>query len=236
MDGAGGDSEVMDSSRNKMVDKSCKKCSLILAPENRAGRRLMCKPCRVEQTTEYRKNNLERCRERVNRWTRKTGRVKEYPCEICSKMCYKKYARAFCSDKCRFFSHVEVTATCWLWKGGRNRRGYGKTCLGGNSNATAHRVAYELFKAPIPEDKHVLHTCDNPSCVNPAHLWIGTTQDNKADQIRKDRGGMKLKAEDVIEIRRLNLQGMGSQAIAYLYKVACSTISNIIKRRVWKHI
>src|SRR2546423_3498481 len=120
--------------RIEMVEKNCKTCSVALTAENRAQARLMCKPCRVKQNCEYVENNRDRVRARTNLWTRKIGRVKEYPCEICSKMCYKKYARAFCSDKCRFFSHVEVTAECWLWQGGRNRRGYGKTSLGGNSN------------------------------------------------------------------------------------------------------
>jgi len=216
--------------------KFCKKCDIALTPIIRSGKRLLCKPCRVKQVSIYNSNNKEKRRIRTNERMRTSGRVKQYPCGICSKPCYKKYALAFCSDKCRFFHYVEITATCWLWKGAINRDGYGKLCFKGNNTAPAHRVSYELFKTDIPQDMHVCHTCDITSCVNPAHLWIGTTQDNKMDQLIKDRGGIKLKAKDVLEIRELHSKGKGSQSLANLYGVTCGTISSIIKRRVWNHI
>jgi hypothetical protein len=225
-----------DNFREPMEDKKCKVCEIVLSKEIRAGKRLMCRPCRSKQTMEWVANNRDRRNKTVNAWTRKIGRVKEYPCEICTKPCYKKYAKAFCSDKCRFFSHVEVTKSCWLWKGSTDKRGYGKTCFRGNEQMRAHRMSYELFKVPVPEGILVLHRCDIPSCVNPGHLFTGTTQDNKLDQLVKDRGGVKLKGTDVIDIRKLHSEGMGSQAIAYLYKVTCGTISSIIKRRIWKHV
>lgn len=219
-----------------MEDKKCKICDRALDINIRAGKHLMCRPCKSKKQVLHDKNNVERKRAYANEYARRIGRVKEYPCEICSRPCFKKYAKAFCSDKCRFLSHIDITNSCWLWKSAVNRGGYGKTCFRGNNHDTSHRVSYKLFKGPIPEEMWVLHTCDIPLCVNPSHLFLGTTQDNKKDQISKDRGGIKLKEVDVIEIRKMYEQGVGSQEIAYIYRVACSTISNIVKRRIWKHV
>ncbi len=71
---------------------------------------------------------------------------------------------------------------CWLWVGGHNNMGYGmhKCCL-------AHRVAYERMHGPIPEGMMVCHSCDNPGCINPDHLWLGTNADNQRDASRKLR-------------------------------------------------
>lgn len=218
------------------MDKICKHCNILLTLDNRSGKRLLCKPCRVKQVSLYNADHIEQRRMRVNCWARRIGKVKEYPCVTCSNPCYKKYSLAFCSDKCRLLFYVEKTATCWIWKGATNRRGYGKICFKGNKTAGAHRVSYELFTGEIPEDKYVCHSCDNPRCVNPDHLWVGSAQDNKMDQINKGRGSRKLTESDVIEIRNLSDKGLGSQRLAYLYRVTCGLISNIIKRRIWKHI
>lgn len=222
------------------MQKSCKHCEVLLTEDNAAKKNALywrneCKPCRSKIVVQRDKENPEKRRTRINAWVRKIGRVKEYSCEICQKLCYKKYSKAFCSDKCRFFSHVEITGNCWLWTKGKNRGGYGKTCIN-KEEISAHRMSYILFKGPIETGKYVCHSCDVPSCVKPAHLWIGTAHDNKQDQIKKGRGGTKLNESDVKEIRRMSESGIGSLKISYLYNVTCSTISNIIKRRIWKHI
>lgn len=220
-----------------MLDKRCKFCDLILTPEIRAAPRLSCKPCRSREVVEWVARNVDKRLAYANEYARRIGKVKQYPCETCSAPCYKKYAKAFCTDKCRFLSHVEIADNCWLWKSGKNRRGYGKTCFKGNNNSTAHRMAYELFTGSIPEGLGVLHRCDTPSCVKPEHLFTGTVQDNKRDQLDKDRGGRKLRNADILEIRKLYDYGdIGSQAIANIYNVTCSTISLIGKRRTWRHI
>jgi hypothetical protein len=214
---------------------ACKFCNIELTELNRSGKRKSCKPCRSKEVIEFQKKNSDWRKKYANEYARKTGKVKEYPCEVCNKLCYKKYAKAFCSDRCRFMSHVEITNQCWLWKSGKNRRGYGKSNKG-SKMITAHRLSYELFIDEIPDGLFVCHTCDIPSCVRPAHLWLGTTQDNKFDQLEKDRGGKKLNTKNVIQIRKLSNEGMGSQKIAYLFNVSCSAITNIIKRRIWKHV
>ena len=89
----------------------------------------------------------------------------------------------------RFWARVEKTATCWNWTGARLPKGYGM--IGARSWRDgwqcAHRVSWELHFGAIPDGLHCLHRCDNPPCVNPAHLWLGTNADNAADRDSKGR-------------------------------------------------
>lgn len=75
---------------------------------------------------------------------------------------------------------------CHPWMAGRLPTGYGRFSYGGK-DVYAHRWAYENYVGPIPEGLQVLHHCDNPPCVNPAHLWLGTHADNHADKVAKGR-------------------------------------------------
>lgn len=88
----------------------------------------------------------------------------------------------------RFWSKVEITGdeTCWRWHGSKTNDGYG--VFGAiRKPVTAHRFSYELHYGEITGGLQVLHKCDNPECVNPAHLWLGTQKDNIHDAIRKGR-------------------------------------------------
>lgn len=182
-----------------MLDKSCKSCNVKLDDVNSVtiktrnkGRlytyiRSICKSCRSKQVMEGNKNNPKR-KAYMNARARKLGIVKQYPCETCSLLCYKKYAKAFCSVMCRFLSYVEKKADCWVWVGASNKRGYGKFALDKNNiYMAAHRAAYVLFNNVEPNTLMVCHSCDNPSCVNPDHLWLGTAKDNIQDSINKGR-------------------------------------------------
>lgn len=107
-----------------------------------------------------------------------------------------------------FEDRIEKTPTCWLWTGGKNGYGYGIFILPGEKKVRAHRYSYEHFIGPIPEGKIILHTCDNPPCVNPAHLRVGTKADNNKDTSIKRRHNYglnhwngKLSDEDVRAIR-----------------------------------
>lgn len=88
----------------------------------------------------------------------------------------------------RFWAKVDRSepAGCWPWLGAPNDSGYGRLRIAGQL-VRAHRLSYELAHGPIPDDLVVRHTCDNPSCVNPQHLIIGTVADNAADMVSRDR-------------------------------------------------
>lgn len=89
----------------------------------------------------------------------------------------------------RFWSKVDTDGDCWEWQAAKNPKGYGFFGLGrrGDGHALAHRVAYELTTGSIPDGLCVLHKCDNPGCVRPDHLWLGTRADNNRDMIGKGR-------------------------------------------------
>lgn len=111
----------------------------------------------------------------------------------CKGMCKKHYIRVWrhgnvhaSEPRVRFEAHVDKSGDCWLWTGPRSASGYGR-CSRGMKKHRAHRVAFALYVAEIPEGMHVLHRCDNPPCVNPAHLFLGTHIDNMRDMEAKGR-------------------------------------------------
>ena len=85
-----------------------------------------------------------------------------------------------------FESKIDKTDDCWEWKGWKDKDGYGGLSYKGVTYK-AHRVSYELYSGIAPGDKCVCHSCDNPSCVNPDHLWLGTQKENVHDMIAKGR-------------------------------------------------
>jgi hypothetical protein len=139
----------------------------------------------------------------------------------------------------RFFDKVKKTDNCWIWTASVNKQGYGALSIG-KKQIRAHRVSYMLFKGQIPDGMHVCHSCDNPSCVNPDHLWIGTPKDNAKDCLMKNRfpigqraGRAKLTEHEVIMIRRATIVG---KAIAKKYNISLEQVYNIRQRRSWKHV
>lgn len=133
---------------------------------------------------------------------------------------------------------------CWEWKATKNDGGYGLFWFGGWMQK-AHRVSYILHRGTIPSNLHVLHRCDNRSCVNPDHLFLGTNSDNVADKVLKGRQarlvGEKhpmsiLKETDVIHIRRQLSEGMSKLKIAKMYGVTDGAIYRIAMGKTWKHV
>ena len=132
---------------------------------------------------------------------------------------------------------------CWEWTGSKNKQGYGTIRYNGKGSF-AHRMSYEIYKGDIPDGMHVMHKCDNPSCVNPNHLTVGTHIDNMGDMAKKDRspkmrgelnGNHKLTKEQVIDIRKF--QGKcTAQSAADMFNVSKKTILNIWHRRQWASI
>lgn len=107
----------------------------------------------------------------------------------------------------RFWRHVKKSDGCWLWTASKTALGYGQ--LGAperSSNYLAHRLSYEINVGPIPDRMCVLHRCDTPACVNPAHLFLGTKRDNSRDMEAKGRtgGAAARSAARRVEGRRVN--------------------------------
>lgn len=127
---------------------------------------------------------------------------------------------------------------CWPWRSAISIHGYGRFMLDGKARI-ASRISYQLYKRPIPPGLHVLHTCDYPACVNPAHLFVGTHRQNMVDRNAKGRArGGSLKGElhpkaklsntQAREIRRLAKIGeMSQRNIAALFQISQPQVSMI---------
>lgn len=106
---------------------------------------------------------------------------------FCSIQCANKYRKRPWQD--RFWEKVHKTPTCWIWTASTTEFGYGQLLADGKRQ-DAHRLSWVLHYGPIPEGKCVLHNCpggDNPACVRPDHLWLGTKKDNAQDALQKGR-------------------------------------------------
>lgn len=131
----------------------------------------------------------------------------------------------------RFFSKVRKTPTCWLWVGAKLWSGHGKFLLchvdGKSCFQGAHRCSWWIEYGDIPSGLGVLHKCDNPSCVNPEHLFLGTQKDNMRDMDNKKRRGVarKLSVDDVSDIRLLVSFKMKDEDVAKLFGVTRKAIS-----------
>lgn len=148
----------------------------------------------------------------------------------------------------RFWNRVNKTETCWLWTASF-RKGYGQM-WDGMKIISAHRLSWEIANGPIVGGLCVLHKCDVRACVRPSHLFLGTIADNQTDMKLKGRrkginGGLvgsnhgmaKLSDDQVLEIRRLTAAGLISKReIARKFLVTHPLISQIHKRKVWRHI
>lgn len=126
---------------------------------------------------------------------------------------------------------------CWIWTGSCNHLGYGRIGEGGDKckRIAVHRLAWELRHGTIPVGLQVLHHCDNPPCVNPNHLFLGTNADNMADKARKNRNQAErsLTIEQAAEIKASNRRG---GELAKQFGVTASVISDIKRGRTYKHV
>lgn len=191
-----------------------------------------------------------------------------YNCLYCGKPNPKtrgKYRNKFCCRKCccnsrvrslseRFWEKVSKTESCWLWTGATARGGYGLTSAD-KKRIRAHRASFEMAYGKIPEGLLVCHKCDNPPCVRPDHLFLGTQQDNVADRHEKGRTSRacekqkqsvpkgekchlsKLTEKDVLDIRVRCQPGQRNMAqVAREYGLSSVNVQCIVHRKTWKHI
>jgi len=147
----------------------------------------------------------------------------------------------------RFWKQVRKTKGCWLWLGALSG-GYGHIRRVKNPVPIgAHRFSWELHKGNIPGGKLVLHSCDNPRCVNPGHVFLGSHADNKADAISKDRharkgshGMRKLTEKEALSIRRRYLPGVNQLQpgnglrLAEEFGITRGQVIKIAKGLAWK--
>lgn len=157
----------------------------------------------------------------------------------------------YCSRRCwydskprtplsvRLWRHVDKTGgadACWNWTGAKLKTGYGTLNMGtGQGSVRAHRVAYEDAHGPITDGLHVMHSCDNPLCCNPAHLSLGTPKMNNDDKIAKGRDirgeahhGCKLTDEDVVAMRAAHAAGVSGRKLAKLFGMSEGGVSQIV--------
>ena len=168
----------------------------------------------------------------------------------------------FTDDKTisRFWAKVQMGDSCWLWTASKRSKGYGAFCWheqGQLVQGRAHVFSFRLLYGAIPLGLCVLHKCDNPACVNPDHLFLGTKSDNNEDMRRKGRhvpGGThcgangnwkrgeahhaaKLDAAKVQEIRALYASGSWSYSkLAARFSVGVSAIHKVVNGSRWSHI
>lgn len=148
-------------------------------------------------------------------------------------------------DSKRFWDKVMFTDYCWLWIACKNEQGYGKIGISNKRSRFAHRVAYVNCIGGIPMGFDVCHHCDNTSCINPAHLFVGTRKDNIRDMMDKGRrtnmqgskhGMSKLKECEVEFIRMLISSSISMTLVSRMFKVSYQTIHRIYHRENWTHI
>ena len=139
----------------------------------------------------------------------------------------------------RFWSKVdkgEGTLTeCWEWLGAKHCKGYGTINVKGR-DVRCHRLSFFLRTGVIDDDLLVCHICDNPGCVNPDHLWLGTLQANNFDRVTKKRTSSILTEKDVKDILLRLKDNESHRAIADMYNVGYHAIWDIKAGRTWKHV
>jgi hypothetical protein len=173
-------------------------------------------------------------------WKR-TSRV-----EKTCRQCGEKYdgLTFYCSRKCLLLANTEQGDGCWTWKGYKRPGGYGEAYFGKNPNRVrvlAHRAMFEAFNGPITDPSMcVCHRCDNPRCVRPDHLFLGTHADNNADrnakgrQARGERNGPAKLTE--AQVRTIRADTRPHSEVAKEYSVGATTVHSLRAGKTWRHV
>jgi hypothetical protein len=141
-------------------------------------------------------------------------------------------------DKIRFYQKINHNGPngCWTWEASKKEDGYGRFKFNGKDHR-AHRFMYELeHNHKVPKDIHVCHTCDNPSCVNPSHLFLGDNSINMRDMVSKGRNVKnirKLTLKDAKEIKEMLEKGKTRREISEVFGINKTYVSDIKHGRRW---
>lgn len=178
-------------------------------------------------------------------------------CSVCGTIFCPTGKKTHCSNRCNLLGNIKKTDShCWEWQkatvGPSNKFKYGIIKIHTEKRKVlAHRLSYEIFKGKFDPDLFVCHHCDNPLCINPEHLFLGTNLDNSQDSIKKGRQfpirsvahlrkgishGGKLCPDDVKEIRKLRSEGIRRKVIAEKYGITPEHVWLIVTKKSWSHI
>jgi len=156
--------------------------------------------------------------------------------KYCSPECYHNY-------RSNFWAKVKKGIYCWEWQGAKDKDGYGKFSL---KSLRTHRYSWVMHFGKIPKGVFVLHHCDNPSCVRPSHLWLGTHQDNMDDMRRKGRENFakgeghsqaKITNKVVRKIRELSKRPeLTQEKIGEMFGISQTQTGRIIRKKLWRHV
>src|SRR6187455_224960 len=164
---------------------------------------------------------------------------------VCSSRCHglRRGKLAASEARTRFMNRVRKTNSCWIWSGSKGN-GYGAIFVDGKKQS-AHRFSYEMHIGQVGPKLFVCHSCDNPRCVNPKHLWLGTNEENIADMRAKRRGskpplldGTKHPKSKLTEtqVRAIRKSAASGRALAVQYGVSDTLIYGIRSRKNWRHL
>ena len=177
---------------------------------------------------------------------RSQGAAQWAAAKFCSLRCFGvDYSRNFEAKRplLRDFFHaryvIDPQTGCWNWQGTLSRQGYGEFRWRGTSYR-ASRIALELDGRPVPADLHACHHCDNPACVRPSHLYVGTSKDNARDAADRGllrRGELHPQAKlTESQVRKIRSAVGTLKVIAAQFDVSPSAVSFIRKRKSWAHV
>jgi len=194
-------------------------------------------------TVEGCKNNavsIGLCKKHYKRWYDTGSPHKE---DLQRPLKTKGMAELSLKERLEKFSKRNEKTGCIEWTGSCDCDGYGQTSK--DRNYRTHRLAYEIYVGPIPEGKLVCHHCDNPSCINTDHLYLGTHKDNVRDKMERGRANIptgeksassKLTEEQAIELIRAKKSGKSTKAISDQFNISYYTVLEIVRGRSWKHL
>lgn len=184
------------------------------------------------------------CNKSFMAYPRSPKKPKVKYCSLSCSTAHRNKMKAL-SPKSIFFNNLDSDLKpneCWIYKVGTR---YGKILLTDRKNVSAHRFSYELYKEPIPEGMLVCHSCDVTLCVNPNHLFLGTSKDNRQDMLRKGRGNFPIGSrnhrtslnEEIVSIIKTRINNKEKVTkLAIEYNVSRCTIAQIREKKSWLHV
>lgn len=242
-------------------NRHCSKACAYQARSENALIPFVCAVCGTEKTRKRHETERQYCSFACAR--KATAKRGDVPCDgcgqvfaqrqprqrFCSKACRSAFAQSQAEQMRRFILRLPANRTggCWEWQGNIGAYGYGLFSAykdGRHYTARAHRFSYEAFVGVIPDNMVVMHTCDNPACVRPDHLQVGTNRENSEDMVQKGRQARgernavtRLTAVDVLNIRaKFGTPGVTYRTLATEYSMSIRGIAGILRRETWRHI